>query len=80
MHNLIGKIVPKLTKEQVRVLDEIINGAEIQEDFENEQWVYSLVKENGDVEPIRRDTFEKLKSCQLIKAKYHPSVDVTRWG
>lgn len=76
---LIGN-VPKLTKEQCRILDEIINGAEIQEDFENGKYVYTLCKDNGDIETVRRDTFERLKETELIKLKWRPSIDVERWG
>ena len=75
----IGNL-PKLTKEQNRILDEIINGAEIQEDFENEQYVYTLCTPEGDTETIRRDTFQKLKETGLIKLKWKPSIDVERWG
>lgn len=39
--------MPKLTKEQCWILDEIIDGAEIQEDFENGKYVYTLCKDSG---------------------------------
>ena len=74
---LIGNI-PKLTKEQCRVLDEIIDGGEIQKDFENGKYVYTLYKDNGNTEIIRHDTFERLKETELIKLKYHLSIDVER--
>lgn len=75
----IGNI-PKLTKEQNRILDEIIHGAEIQEDFENGQYVYTLLTPLGDSETVRRETFQRLKETGLIKLKWRPSIDVERWG
>lgn len=80
MKNLLGKIVPKLSNEQIRILDAIIDGAEIQEDWENEQYVYSLCHDNGDLETVRKDTFEKLKNCGLIKLIWRPAENVERWG
>lgn len=80
MKKLLGKVVPKLSKEQIRILDAVIDGAEIQEDFENEKYVYTLCKDDGDSETVRRDTFERLKETGLIKLKWRPSIDVERWG
>lgn len=74
---LVGNI-PKLTKEQCRILDEIIDGAEIQEHYENGKYVYTLCLDNGNCETIRRDTFERLKETELIKCKWRPSIDVER--
>ena len=72
--------VPKLTKEQNRILEKIIEGAEIQVDWENEQYVYTLCEDCGDSSTVRRDTFERLKESGLIKLKWRPSIDVERWG
>lgn len=80
MKELLGKVVPKLTNEQIRILDAVIDGAEIQEDWENEQFVYSLCYDNGDIETVRIDTFKKLKNCGLIKLKWRPAENVERWG
>ncbi len=80
MKELLGKVVPKLSNEQIRILDAVIDGAEIQGDFENEQYVYTLCFDNGNSETVRKDTFEKLKTCGLIKMKWKPSIDVERWG
>ena len=70
--------VPKLTKEQNRILEKIIEGAEIQVDWDNE--VYTLCEDSGDSSTVRRDTFERLKESGLIKLKWKPSIDVERWG
>jgi len=72
--------VPKLTKEQNRILEKIIEGAEIQVDWENGQYVYTLCEDCGDSSTVRRDTFERLKESGLIKLKWRPSIDVERWG
>lgn len=72
--------VPKLTKEQNRILEKIIEGAEIQVDWENEQYVYTLCEDTGDTSTVRKDTFERLKESGLIKLKWRPSIDVERWG
>lgn len=80
MKELLGKVVPKLSNEQVRILDAVIDGAEIQEDYENEQYVYTLCFDDGNSETVRKDTFEKLKNCGLIKLKWRPSLNVERWG
>lgn len=80
MKELLGKAVPKLSNEQIRILDAVIDGAEIQKDYENEQYVYTLCFDNGDCETVRRDTFDKLKSVGLIKLKWRPTEDVERWG
>lgn len=80
MKELLGKVVPKLSNEQVRILDAVIDGAEIQEDYENEQYVYTLCFDDGNSETVRKDTFEKLKNCGLIKLKWRPSLNIERWG
>lgn len=80
MKELLGKVVPKLSNEQVRILDAVIDGAEIQKDYENGRYAYTLCKDNGDCETVRRDTFDKLKSVGLIKLKWRPTEDVERWG
>lgn len=74
MKQLLGRVIPKLSKEQNRVLEAIIDGAEIQEDFENGKYVYTLCFDNGDCETVRRDTFERLKETELIKLKWRPSM------
>jgi hypothetical protein len=75
----IGKI-PKLTKEQVRVLDEIILGSEIQVTPENGKYVYDLIDDSGNYESIKSSTFFRLRDSQLIKLKYRPSIDIERWS
>lgn len=72
--------VPKLTREQNRILEKIIEGAEIQVDWENDQYVYTLCEDTGDSSTVRRDTFLRLKESGLIKLKWRPSIDVERWG
>lgn len=72
--------VPKLTREQNRILEKIIEGAEIQVDRENDQYVYTLCEDTGDSSTVRRDTFLRLKESGLIKLKWRPSIDVERWG
>lgn len=69
-----------LTKEQNRILEKIIEGAEIQVDWENDQYVYTLCEDTGDSSTVRRDTFMRLKESGLIKLKWIPSIDVERWG
>lgn len=54
--------------------------AEIQVDWENEQYHYTLVHKSGDIETVRKDTFEKLKRLNLISLKWKPSIDVERWS
>lgn len=81
----MGKIIsvgniPKLTKEQNRILDEIIHGAEIQSTYENGKVVYDLVYDNGNIEVVRSDTFNRLKSTGLITLKWRPSIDIERWS
>ena len=80
MKQLLGRVIPKLSKEQNRVLEAVIDGAEIQEDYENEQYVYTLCFDDGNSETVRKDTFEKIKNCGLIKLKWRPSLNVERWG
>ncbi len=75
----IGKL-PKLTKEQNRILDEIIHGAEIQVTPENGKYVYDLIDDDGNIETIRSDTFIRLRDSNLIKLKYRPSIDIERWS
>lgn len=72
--------IPKLSKEQNRILEKIIEGAEIQVDWENEKICYTLCEDSGDTSPVRRDTFERLRDTGLIKMKWRPSIDVERWG
>ena len=59
---------------------QIVTVQEIQEDFENGKYVYTLCFDNGDCETVRRDTFERLKETELIKLKWRPSIDVERYG
>ncbi len=54
--------------------------AEIQVDWEKEQYHYTLVHKSGDIESVRKDTFEKLKRLNLISLKWKPSIDVERWS
>jgi hypothetical protein len=54
--------------------------AEIQVDWEKEQYHYTLVHKSGDIETVRKDTFEKLKRLNLISLKWKPSIDVERWS
>lgn len=76
----IGNI-PKLTKEQTRVLDEIINGAQIQLDYSNTDSIaVDLIFENGNIEPIRNDTFNRLKETNLIKRRSTPTHCVELWS
>jgi uncharacterized protein YjhX (UPF0386 family) len=72
--------VPKLTKEQNRILEKIIEGAEIQIERENDQYIYTLCEDCGDTSTVRKDTFERLKESGLIKLKWKPSIDIERWG
>jgi hypothetical protein len=72
--------VPKLTKIQNSILEKIITGAEIQVDWGNEQYTYTLCEDNGNASTVRKDTFERLKESGLIKLKWTPSIDVERWG
>lgn len=57
-------------------------GAEIQVDinFNKGCTEHTLVEESGDVETIRKDTFEKLKNVGAIQLKWKPAVFVERWG
>lgn len=55
-------------------------GAEIQVDRENDRYCYTLVHKNGDIETVRKDTFEKLKRLNLISLKWRPAIDVERWS
>ena len=55
-------------------------GAEIQVDFENGRYSYTLVESTGDTETIRKDTFNKLKESGQISLKWRPSIDVERWS
>ncbi len=55
-------------------------GAEIQVDWENEKHTYTLVHQNGDIETVRSDTFNKLKRLNLIFLKWRPSINVERWS
>jgi hypothetical protein len=55
-------------------------GAEIQVDFENGKYTYTLVESKGDTETIRKDTFNKLKESGQISLKWRPSIDVERWS
>lgn len=55
-------------------------GAEIQVDFENGKYAYTLVESTGDIETIRKDTFNKLKESGQISLKWRPSIDVERWS
>jgi hypothetical protein len=57
-------------------------GAEIQVDinFDKGRTEYTLVEEGGNIETIRKDTFEKLKKVGAIQLKWNPSVFVERWG
>lgn len=55
-------------------------GAEIQVDWENEKHIYTLVHQNGDIETVRSDTFNKLKRLNLISLKWRPSINVERWS
>ncbi|MGB3452932.1 MAG: hypothetical protein WBA59_03780 [Moheibacter sp.] len=73
--------IPKLTKEQTRVLDEIINGAQIQLDYSNADSIaVDLIFENGNTEPIRNDTFNRLKETNLIKRLSTPAHCVELWS
>lgn len=69
-----------LSREQLRVLDKIIEGAEIQINMDMEQITFVLCEPGGDISPIRRATFERLSFAGLIKLKWRPSIDVERWG
>lgn len=55
-------------------------GAEIQVDFENGKYAYTLVESTGDIETIRKDTFNKLKESGQISLKWRPSINVERWS
>lgn len=55
-------------------------GAEIQVDFDNGKYTYTLVESTGDTEIIRKDTFKKLKESGQISLKWRPSIDVERWS
>lgn len=55
-------------------------GAEIQVDWENDKYTYTLVHQNGDIETVRSDTFNKLKRLNLISLKWRPSINVERWS
>jgi len=55
-------------------------GAEIQVDFEDGKYKYTLVESTGDIETIRKDTFNKLKESGQISLKWRPSIDVERWS
>jgi len=55
-------------------------GAEIQVDFEDGKYTYTLVESTGDTETIRKDTFNKLKESGQISLKWRPSIDVERWS
>ncbi|MCO5254201.1 MAG: hypothetical protein M9892_07560 [Bacteroidetes bacterium] len=57
--------VPKLTREQNRILEKIIEGAEIQVDWENDQYVYTLCEGTGDSSTVRRNTFLRLKEKRI---------------
>jgi len=73
--------VRALSKTQLAVYACLKNWeAEIQVDFEKEQYRYTLVHKNGDIETVRKDTFEKLKRLNLISLKWRPSIDVERWS
>lgn len=73
--------IPKLTKEQTRVLDEIINGAQIQLDYSNRDAItVDLIFENENTEPIRNDTFNRLKETNLIKRLSTSGHCVERWS
>ena len=72
--------IPKLTSEQNRVLEKIMEGDEIQIDVVNGKSQYSLIDGNNHRLPVRRGTFEKLKISGLIKQKPHHSGSIERWG
>jgi len=55
-------------------------GAEIQVDFEDGKHTYTLVEITGDIETIRKDTFNKLKESGQISLKWRPSIDIERWS
>ena len=55
-------------------------GAEIQVDFEDGKYNYTLVESTGDTETIRKDTFNKLKGSGQISLKWRPGIDVERWS
>lgn len=55
-------------------------GAEIQVDFEDGKYNYTLVESTGDIQTIRKDTFNRLKTSGQISLKWRPSIDVERWS
>ena len=55
-------------------------GAEIQVDFEDGKYTYTLVESTGDIETIRKDTFNKLKESGQVSLRWRPSIDVERWS
>lgn len=72
-----------LSKHQLMIYGLCKNyGAEIQVDinFDKGCTEYTLVEEDGNIETIRKDTFEKLKKVGAIQLKWKPAVFVERWG
>lgn len=79
MSDILTKF-PKMSDTQCRVLDALVNGAEIQVTYFNSRYEYSLCHENGDSEEIKSATFNRLKEVGLIKHKWTPSLNVERWS
>lgn len=76
---IVGKL-PKLTKEQTRVLDEIIFGAAIELDENNDPYNYHLVFPDDTYESVRADTVHRLIDTGLIKKQETEWYEPKRWS